>query len=132
MEQLSINSTWKSCIRHCAQHAKQGIVTELECGVIVCWTQCDMSFLNAFFLSSTIANELDLRRRLEEIKAYVTKAQPTYPWTFIIEPELIPTGLYESLHEICLASEFIHAMDLKCMQTTSLLAPCATIASYRS
>ncbi len=42
---------------------------------------------------------------------------------FIIEPELLPADLRKRSQEICLASEFTHAADFKCMQTTSLPPP---------
>jgi len=123
MEQYSINSQWKSFIRHCAQHAKQGIVAELDCGVVAYWTQSTLIFTNGFFLSSAVSEELDLRRRLEEIKAHVTKVQPTFPWVFYIEPELLSADLRARSQDICLAAEFAHATDFKCMQTIRLLPP---------
>jgi hypothetical protein len=123
MEQLSINLQWKFFVRHCAQYAKQGIVTELNCGAVVCWTQSTMAYLNGIFLSSAVSEEVDLHWRLEEIKAFVTIAQPTFPWLLFIEPELLPADIRERSREICLAAQFAHAADVKCMQTTSLLPP---------
>jgi hypothetical protein len=123
MEQLLINSQWKSFARHCAQYAKQGIVAELNCGAVVYWTQSTMAILNVVFLSSTVSEEVDLHRRLEAIKAYVAKAQPTFRWQFVIEPELLPADIRERSRQICLAAQFVHVADVKCMQTTSLLLP---------
>jgi hypothetical protein len=123
MEQLSINSQVKSFTRYCAQYAKQGIVAELNCGAVVCWTQSTMIFLNGIFLSSAVTEEVDLRRRLEKIKTYVAKAQPTFPWMFYIEPELLPTDIRKRSREICLAAQFAHVIDVTCMQTRSLLPP---------
>ena len=123
MEQSSINSQEKSCILYCAQYSKQGIVDDLPCGVTVCWTQCSMMFTNVFFLSSPVADEAELRRRLEGIKTYVTNAQPTFPWIFYIEPELLATDLRDQSQQICLTAEFDFAGSYECMQTTSLL-PC--------
>ena len=123
MDQMSINSQEKSCIRYCALHSKQGIVDDLPCGVTVCWTQCSMMYTNVFFLSSPVADEADLRRRLEGIKTYVTNVQPTFPWIFYIEPELLATDLRDQSQQICLAAEFDFDGRYKCMHTTSLL-PC--------
>lgn len=123
MEQLLINSQWKSFVRYCAQHAKQGIVAELDCGVSVYWTQSNLIFTNGFFLSSPVSEEADLRRRLEEIKAYVTQAKPTFPWLFCIEPELVAVNLREQLRNICSATDLVHFENIHCMQTTSLLSP---------
>ena len=120
---MSINSQGKSCIRYCAQHSKQGIVADLPCGVTVCWTQCSMMFTNVFFFSSPVADEADLRRRLEEIKTYVNTAQATFPWIFYIEPELLAANLRDQSQQICLAAEFHFAGSFKCMQATSLLPP---------
>ena len=123
MENLSINSQWHCFLRHCAQHAKQSVVAELDCGVVVCWTQSVWMFMNEFFLSTPVVDELDLRRRLEAIKTYVRKVQPAFPWMLLIEPEWLPSGLRERTREICLAADFTHAFDANCMQTTSLLPP---------
>ena len=82
-----------------------------------------MFFTNAFFLSSAIADEADLRRRLEGIKAYVTKLGPKFSWVFFIEPELLPADLRGRSRDICLTADFTHAVDFKCMQTTSFLPP---------
>ena len=118
---MSINSQGKSCIRYCALHSKQGIVDDLPCGVTVCWTQCSMMYTNVFFFSSSIADEADLRRRLEGIKTYVTNVQPTFPWIFYVEPELLATDLRDHSQQICSAAEFNFAGSFKCMQATSLL-----------
>ena len=125
MEQFLFNSQWKSFIRHSAQHAKHGIVAELDCGITVCWTKCNLIFTNAFFLSCAVSDEVDLRRRLEEIKAYVVKAQPAFPWVFCVEPELLSVDLYKRLQEIFSATNFAHAGNFRCMHTTttSLLPP---------
>jgi hypothetical protein len=123
MEQLSINSQWKSFILYGAEHSKQGIVAELDCGVTVCWTQSTMQFTNGIFLSSSVSDEADLQRRLEGIKAYVKKAQPTFPWALFIEPELLPPDLRERSKSICSTAEFDYIRDVKCMQTTRLLPP---------
>ncbi|CAF4915887.1 unnamed protein product [Rotaria socialis] len=123
MEQVSINSQWKTFVRYCAQHAKQGIVAELDCGVTVCWTQSTMIFTNGFFFSSAVSEEADLRRRLEGIKAYVTKAQLTFPWIFFIEPELVAISLREQLRNICSEVDLVPFENIYCMQTTSLLSP---------
>jgi hypothetical protein len=123
MDELSINLQWQWYIRHCAQHAKQGIVAELDCGVAVYWTQSNLSFTNGIFLSTAVVDELDLCRRFGEIKAYVRKVQPTFPWQLYIEPEWLPPGVRERVQEICLMAEFAHASDFLCMQTTRLLPP---------
>jgi hypothetical protein len=123
MEELSINSQWKPFLHHCAQHAKQGVIDTIDCGVDVCWTQCNWIFLNGFFLSFPVSEELDLRRRLEDIKTYLRKMQPTFPWMLFIETESIPLDMRERLQEICLATEFVYASKVKCMQTIKLLPP---------
>ena len=125
MEQLRLNSQWKSFIRHCAQNAKNGLVVDLDCGITVCWTRSNLIFTNAFFLSCAVSDEADLRRRLEEIKAYVRKAEPTFPWVFCVEPELLSDDLYKRLREICLTANLEHSGNFECMQTTttSLLPP---------
>jgi hypothetical protein len=79
--------------------------------------------MNGFFLSTVVADEVDLRGRLEKIKAYVRKVQPTFPWVLFIEPEWLPPGVRERVQEICLTSEFTHASNVTCMQTTRLLPP---------
>ena len=116
---MSVNSQGKSSIRYCAQHSKQGIVDELPCGVTVCWAKCSMMLTNVFFLSSTVVDEADLHRRLEGIKMYVTNAQPTFPWVFSIEPELLAPNLRDQSQKICLAAGFNFVGDFKCMQATS-------------
>jgi hypothetical protein len=123
MEQMSINSQWKSCVRYCAQHSKQGIVEDLPCDVIVCWTKCSMMFTNGFFLSSSVADEADLRRRLEGIKTYVKNAQPPFPWILYVESELLNADLRGQSQQICLAAEFNFGGYFKSMQATCLLPP---------
>lgn len=123
MEQLPFHSQWRSFARCCAQHAKDGIVAELDCGITVYWTQSSLFLTNAFFLSFAVSDEADLRQRLEAIKEYVAKAKPTFPWVLFIEPELLPADLHERSQEICLGTGFAHEDDLKCMKTSSLLPP---------
>lgn len=125
MEQLRFNSQWKSFIRLCAQNANDGLVVDLNCGITICWTRSNLVFTNAFFLSCTVLDEADLRHRLEEIKAYVRKAEPIFPWVFCVEPELLSDDLYKRLREICLSVNLQHAGNFECMQTTttSLLPP---------
>ncbi|CAF3965181.1 unnamed protein product, partial [Adineta steineri] len=123
MEALSINLQWASAMRHCAQYAKQGIIAELGCDVAVYWTQCTLTFMNGIFLSTDVANELDLHQRWGKIQAYVRKVQPTFPWALYIEPERLPSGMRQRSQELCLAAGFTHVFDVKCMQTTSLLPP---------
>jgi hypothetical protein len=125
MEALSINYQWRFFIHHCAQHAKEGIIDKIDCGVDVYWTKSNWMFFNELelFLSFAVSDELDLCRRLEDIKTYVKKIQPTFPWMLVIEVELIPLDVRERLQEICSAAEFVHVMKVKCMQTTKLLPP---------
>lgn len=123
MDQLSCNLTWKSFNQYYAQHAKHGIIAELDCGVTVYWTQSNLLFMNAFFLSSAVSDEADLRRRLEGIKAYVTEARPSFPWVIMIEPELLPANLRERTQEICLTANFNHVGNFKCMHASSFLPP---------
>lgn len=121
LKQLSINLQWQAFIRHCAQHANNGIVAKLDCGIDVCWTQSTLPFLNGFFLSTAVANELDLCHRLEQIKEFTKKMQPSFSWALFIEPEWLSFGVREQSKEICLSSEFVPAPDVKCMQTTRLV-----------
>lgn len=123
MEVSSINSQWQSFVRQCAQRAKHGIITEFNDGVSMCWTQITWSFTNAFFLSSVVTDELDLRRRLETIKEYVQRAQPNFPWTLFLDPERLPVNVREHSKDICSKAGFTYTIDFKCMQATELLPP---------
>lgn len=128
MDQLSYNLKWKSYIRYCTQYAKHGMIAELDCGVTVCWTRSNLIFLNAFFLSSPVTDEADLRRRLEGIKAYVTKERPSFSWEMIIEPELLPADLRERTREICLTADFVYVGNFQCMHTSSFLPPVRSVS----
>lgn len=123
MEELSINLLWQSFVCNRAQQAKRGILAELDCGVTVCWIQSGLPNMNGFFLSTLVADELDLRHRLEEIKLYVKKMQPTFRWVLFIQSEWLSPGVRERLREICLAYDFVHTSDIKRMQTKTLLPP---------
>ena len=123
MDVSSINSQWQSFIHQCAQQAKQGIITELDCGVIMCWTQSIWSFTNAFFMSSVVVDELDLLHRLEKIHEYVKRAQLNYPWTVFLDVERLPNDVRERSKEICSKAGFAHSMDFTCMQAMELLPP---------
>ena len=123
MEVSSINSQWESFIRQCAQRAKHGIITELDCDVIMYWTQIAWSFTNAFFMISAVTDEFDLLRRLDAIKEHVKKLQPTFPWVLFLDPERLPTDVRERSKELSLKAGFVHSMDFKGMQTTELLPP---------
>ncbi len=70
-----------------------------------------------------VSDELDLCRRFEDIKTYVKKMQPTFPWVLSIEAKLIPLDVHERLQEICLAAEFVRVSKMKCIQTAKLLPP---------
>jgi hypothetical protein len=120
---MEANSQWRFFVHHCAQHAKEGVIDKIDCGVDVYWTKSNWRALNGLFLSIAVSDELDLRRRLEDIKTYVSKMQPTFPWTLSIESELIPIDVRERLQEICSTAEFVRALKVKCMQTTKLLPP---------
>ena len=123
MEVSSINLQWQSFIRQCAQRAKQGTVTELDCGVAVYWTQVPWAFTNAFFISSAVIDELDLFHRLNAINEYVKKMQPSFPWVLFLHPERLPASVRERSKEICLKAGFGQGTGLVCMQTMKLLPP---------
>jgi hypothetical protein len=123
MKVLSISSQCKSFTHHCTRHTKEAIIDKIDSGVDVYWTQSTLIFLNGLFLSFAVTDELDLRRRLEDINTYLKKMQPNFPWRLIIETELISLDMRERLQKICLSAEFVHLARIKCMQTRKLLPP---------
>ncbi|CAF0962559.1 unnamed protein product [Adineta steineri] len=120
---MSMNLQCQSFIRHCAQHAKQGVVAKLDCGVVLAWTRSNFRFLNGFFLATTVVDEQDLRWRLDEIKQYIKQMKPSFAWALFIEPEWLPLEMIERSKEICSVAGFILASDFKCMQARDLLQP---------
>lgn len=121
MAVTSMNLSWQAFLRHCARHAKHGVVTELECGVVVAWTRSTFGFTNGFFLTTPVKDEQDLRQRLDEIKTYVQKTQPNLSWCLYIEPEWLSADTRQRSKEICAAADFVSVAGFVCMQTTDLL-----------
>ena len=123
MEMSSINLQWGSFLRYCAQYAKRGIVTELDCGVAVYWTQVLWAYTNAFFVSNTVTDESDLLRRLNAINNHVIRTRPSFPWVLFLDPERLPLAMRERSKEICFEAGFVRGMDLVSMQAMDLLPP---------
>ncbi|UJR29421.1 hypothetical protein I4U23_010633 [Adineta vaga] len=122
-EKLLINLQWRSFIRYCAEHGKEGIVKDMDCNVTLYSTRSFLIFTNRFFLSSAVLDEEDLRQRLNGVNAYLLKNPQNYPWVLYIERQLLPDDLREKSKNIFSENGFHLEGTYKCMQTTSLLPP---------
>ena len=121
MGDLSINSQWRNFVCFCARHARHCLVEELCCGASVCWTQSTMFFTNGFFLSSPVADELDLGRRLEAIQIYASKRQPIFSWVLFVESEWLSADTHNELSHICSECDFAPPSIFRCMRSKKLL-----------
>lgn len=79
-----MNLLWKDYLRFAAEHSAAGAIRRLD-GVEAAWVNSLMPFTNAEYLTSPVADEADLRRRL---RTAVEDAKPHgLPWAlFLYEP----------------------------------------------
>jgi hypothetical protein len=122
-ETLRLNRQFRYSSKYFASKAKNGVVSKVEPGVHLYWTYCDLSFINATFISCPITDDTSWFTQLEIAKATAAQVNPMLPWFLFIESELLSEDLRERSRILATERGFTYVDASFCMQASSLKDP---------